>query len=187
MPRARGPLFLPQPVPPQLPFHFRQQVFDRQLLQILRVEPFELRPVEHAVRAAYALQSEFLEQVFRPQELLIPAWRPAEQRQKISERFGQEALAPVHVYVRGSMAFGQPGLVRSEDQRHMREHRQFGAERPIEQNLFRRVRNVVRAANHMRDPHVDIVHHHAHLIHRLPELFALFSRAQQHKIFNLVV
>src|SRR5260370_30774878 len=39
----------------------------------------------------------------------------------------------------------------------------------------------------MRDAHVDIIHHHAELVHRLPKLYVAFSRAQQHEIFNLVV
>ena len=107
MPGARGPFFLPQPILLQLTFHFRQQVFDRQLLQVLCVEPFELGAVEYAVGAAYAFKREFLKQVFRPQVLFVSTGRPAEQGKEISERFGQEALAAVHIHVGRSVALGQ--------------------------------------------------------------------------------
>src|SRR5205085_2452611 len=51
-----SPFGLPQAAALQFSFHFGQQFFDRQPLQILRVEPFEFGPVEDGVRAAYAFE-----------------------------------------------------------------------------------------------------------------------------------
>ena len=63
----------------------------------------------------------------------------------------------------------------------MRENRRSGAERPVNQRLFRRVGKMIGAANDVRDAHVYIVHDHAELIRGKP------VRAQQHEIFDLRV
>ena len=69
----------------------------------------------------------------------------------------------------------------------MREHGQRGTERAIQQDLLGRVRNMIRTANYVGNSHVDVVDYHAHLVHRLAELLAFTSRAQQHEVFDLVV
>ena len=46
---------------------------------------------------------------------------------------------------------------------------------------------MVRAANDVRDAHVDVVDHRTELIHGLAVVFLTFTGAQQNKIFNVVV
>ena len=46
----------------------------------------------------------------------------------------------------------------------MREDGQRRAERTVKQDLFRRIRNVIRATDDVADPHVDVVHHHTQVI-----------------------
>ena len=55
------------------------------------------------------------------------------------------------------MPLAQPLLVGPEDQRHVRELRHRRAERLVQQHLLRRVRDVIVAADHVGDRHVDVV------------------------------
>ena len=57
-------------------------------------------------------------------------------------------------------------LVGTEDQRHVAEGGQAGAERLVEQDLSRRVGEVIVAADHVRDPHLDVVDHDAEVVGR---------------------
>src|SRR5258708_7902429 len=79
----------------QFNFNFRQQLRDGKFLQILRVEPFEFRPVEHGVGAAHALERKLLEQIFGAQEFFVATGRPAQQREKIAERFRKKSFGAV--------------------------------------------------------------------------------------------
>ena len=69
----------------------------------------------------------------------------------------------------------------------MRKDRRFRAQRAIEQHLLRSVGNVVGAANHVSDAHIDVVDHHAHLVHGLAEFFVAFSGTQQNEILDFFV
>ena len=64
------------------------------------------------------------------------------------------------------MSLAQPLLVGAENQRHVRELRQRRVQRAIQQDLLRRVRDVIVAAHHMRDPHLHIVGHDREVIGR---------------------
>ena len=59
----------------------------------------------------------------------------------------------------------------------MRELRDLRAEGLIKQNLLVRVRQVILAANHMRDLHLDIVQDHGQVIE------GVSVRAEQHQVF----
>src|SRR5882672_7129854 len=96
-------------------FHFGEQFLDRQFLQILRVEPFQLRPVKYSVRAANACERKLLDQVLCSNELLVAARRPSEQREKIPKRFRQESFRAVHVDVGRAVPFRQTRFVRTEN------------------------------------------------------------------------
>src|SRR5580704_12200771 len=106
MPGASGPLVLPQAAALQLRFYLRQQVIDRQPLQILRVEPFQLGPVENAVGAADSSERKSLDQIPGAQEFLVTTGRPSQQRQKIAKRLGKKTLGAVHIHIGGAVAFG---------------------------------------------------------------------------------
>ena len=107
------------------------------------------------------------DQLVAREDLLIVARRPAEQREKVEHRLGQIALPRVLGHRRRAVALAQPLLVGPENQRHVRELRHRRAERAIQQNLLRRVRDVIVAAHHMRDLHLHIVGHDRELIGRL--------------------
>ena len=64
------------------------------------------------------------------------------------------------------MTLRQPGLVRPEDQRQVREPRQRRAERLVEENLARRVGDVVVAADDVGDAHVHVVDDDAEVVDR---------------------
>ncbi len=153
----------------------------------MRIEPFELGPVEHGVGAAHALKRKLLQQVFCPQKLFVSAGRPAQQREKITKRFRKKTLGAVHIYIGCTVTLRKAGFVRAENQRHMRKNRRLRAQRPVEQYLFRRIRNVVGATNHVRDAHINVVDDHTELIHGLAEFLIAFSGAQQDKILDFLI
>src|SRR5262249_22588913 len=147
VPGPRSPFLLPQSALSKLRFHLRQQFLDRQLLQILGVKPFQFGAIENGVGAAYAFEREFFQQLAGAQELFVAAGRPPEQGQEVAKRLRQESLGAVHVDVGRAVALGKPRFVGSEDQRQVREDRHVGRQRPVQQNLFGCVRNVVGAAD----------------------------------------
>ena len=65
------------------------------------------------------------------------------------------------------MPFAQPPLVGTEDQRNVREHRQRRAECVEEEHVFGRIRDVVIAADDVRDPHIDVVDGRRQVIDRM--------------------
>ena len=69
----------------------------------------------------------------------------------------------------------------------MREDGNRSAHRAVKQDLLRRVGNVVRAANDVRNAHVDVVYNDAHLIHGLAKLFVALARTKQNEVFDFVV
>jgi hypothetical protein len=66
------------------------------------------------------------------------------------------------------VTLAQAFLVGPENERHVCEPRRGGAQRSIDQDLLRRVRDVIVAAHHVRDRHVDVVAHDGELVRRLP-------------------
>ena len=60
----------------------------------------------------------------------------------------------------------------------MRELRDPGAKRLVKQDLFVGVRQMILAANYVRNAHLDIVEHDRKVIKRMA------IRAQQHQILN---
>ncbi len=69
----------------------------------------------------------------------------------------------------------------------MRKNRRFRTQRAVQQHLFRSIRNVVRAANHVRDAHIDVVDDNPQLIHGLAEFFIAFPGAQQDKVLDFII
>src|SRR5579885_1489705 len=100
--RARGPFVFPEAAALQLRFHFGQQVLDGELLQILRVEPFELGAVEDGVGAAHASSENFwMRSLVRRNSSSPPADQPRSARKlrnasgrKPSARYMLTSVAP---------------------------------------------------------------------------------------------
>ena len=156
------PLVLERVVPEPL---FEEQRLDaardlvaREPRDVLAVEPLELLGVEHGVARADAVERERLHQFLAREQLAVAfARRPAEQRQEVEHRLGQEPLPLVLHHRRRAMALAQASLVGAEDQRHVREARHGRPKRLVEQHLLRGVRDVVVAADDVGDAHVDVV------------------------------
>ena len=86
------------------------------------------------------------------------ARRPAEQREEVHHAFADVALPLVLHHRRRAVALAQALLVGPHDERHVRERGHGRVERLVEQHLLRRVRDVIVAADDVRDRHVDVVH-----------------------------
>jgi hypothetical protein len=69
----------------------------------------------------------------------------------------------------------------------VREDRHGRAQRAIEQHLLGRVREMIGAADQVRDAHLDVVDHGAELIGGQAVLLPRARRTQQNEIFDLVV
>ena len=107
--------------------------------------------------------------------------RPSQQRQKIAEGFGHDAFVAIGDHAGGAVALAEARLVRAENQRHVGEHRQRGAQRLVEQDLLGRIGNMIGAADDVGDAHVHIVGDHAQVIG------GAAVGAQQHEVFQLSV
>src|SRR5262249_167139 len=103
---------------------------------------------------------------------------PAQQCQKISERLWHDTLLAISHYAGCAVPFAQACLVCAKDQRHVSEHWQCSLESSIKQHLLRSIRNVICAADDMRNAEINIVRDHAQVIGRGS------VGAQQHKVFK---
>ena len=101
-------------------------------------------------------------------QLAVVARRPAEEGEEVEHRLGQVALRLVLEDRRGAVALAQALLVGAEDHRHVREGRHRRAHRGEQQHVLGRVRDVIVAADHVRDRHVDVVADHRQVIDRQP-------------------
>ena len=97
---------------------------------------------------------------------LVVAVRPAEPRQIIPHRRGQIPHRAISLDPKRTVALGELRAVRPVDQRNMREGRRVPAHGIVDLRLPGRVREVVVAANDMRDAHVVIVDHNGEHIGR---------------------
>ena len=104
------------------------------------------------------------------------ARRPADQREVVHQRLRQVAARAELGDRRRAVALRQRRVIRPHHQRQVRELRRRESERLIEQHLPRRIRDVILAANHMRDLHQRIVDHDGEVVGR-PAV-----RSDQHRI-----
>ncbi len=77
------------------------------------------------------------------------------------------------------MALAEPRFVGAEDERHVGKYRQSRAQRLIQQHLLGSIRNVVGAADDVRDAEVNVVGDHAQVVRRAAVV------AQEDEIFDL--
>ncbi len=82
---------------------------------------------------------------------------------------------------RRAVALAQLFSVEPVNHRQMRERRERRAERAVEQNLFRRVGDVVVAAHHDGDSHRDVVGHDREVVDRRP------VRAENDEVLDVLV
>ena len=149
------------PAGPQLLVEERQEPLDEvvglEAADPLAVHPFEPLAVEDRAALLDVLEVEPPGQVVEREDLLFRAGRPAQQRQEVDHRLGDEALAAV-VGDRGlALALAHLRPVGVEDERQVAERRDVVAERPEQQDVLRGVRDVVLAADDVADRHVRVV------------------------------
>ena len=111
---------------------------------------------------------------------LVPYFRrePASLEQGLD--FAQRAVRVRAVRRRNVEVIAAQSVILGRLQGHFH-GRQRGAERAVEQDLLRRVRDVVVTAHHVRDAHGDVVGHHGHVVDRRA------VRPEDHEVVEVLV
>src|SRR5487761_11297 len=158
------PGIVPKAGTTKLGFNIRKQFADGKLLQILRIKPFELVAVEDGVGAADARERKAADQIRGAQKFFIRARGPAEEREEIAKRFGKKSFLGVGTDARCAVTLREARAIRAEDQGDVSEDRRRCAQGFVKQRLLGRIREMIGAANDVRDAHVDVVYDDAKLI-----------------------
>ena len=117
------------------------------------VDPGQLAGVEHSRTVADLREIEPPCHLVDRHELFVLARRPAKQRQIVDERFGQiPALAELGD-ARRAVALRERRVIRPEHEREMRKSRRTQPERLVQEQLPRRVGDVVLASDDVTDLH----------------------------------
>ena len=132
-------------------------VGERQLAHVAAVEPAELALVEDRRRAADALDREPLDQLGRREDGLVVLRPPAEQGQVVAQGRREVAGIAELLHRGGAVALGELLAVRAVEQRQVRVAGRLAAQRLEYEQLLGRVREMVVAADHIGDPHLEIV------------------------------
>ena len=102
------------------------------------------------------------------EDLVLRAGRPPEQGQVVDERLADEALGAVVVDRRLALALAHLRPVGVEDERQVGERRHLVAERPEQQDVLGRVRDVVLAADDVGHLHRRVVDDDGEVVQRRP-------------------
>jgi len=97
-----GPGLLPDPGALELLFDIGKEFVYLNLLQILRVEPFELGAIEDGIGATDAGEAEALDEITGANEFVVISRRPAEERQEIAEGLGEKTFLGRRWWRRGA-------------------------------------------------------------------------------------
>ena len=135
-----------------------RELLHREAADVLGVHPLELLRVERGGRVVHAPEIELGDQLVAIEDLAAVFGRPAEQREVVDDRVGEEALLLVLLDRDRAVPLRELGAAGADDQRQVRVHGLLvDAERaPQRQHAVRRVDQVL-AAQHVRDAHVDVV------------------------------
>jgi hypothetical protein len=126
---------------------------------------------------------ERLDELGRREELLIRARRPADEGEEVAERLRDEALVAIrrdrhHFAVLPLRELRAVGRV---DERQVRERGRLLAESLVDEDLLVGVGQVVLAADHMADRHVDVVTDDDEVVERRA------VRTQEGEVFRVLV
>ena len=105
------------------------------------------------------LQAEKPDDFFDRDFLAVIFRRPAEQAEVIAHRFRQKTFREISAHARADVALAHLRAVLVQDQRDVREARRLRAERAIELDVLRRIREMILAADDVGDLHLDVVDH----------------------------
>jgi hypothetical protein len=144
----------------------REQLLQGQARQILGVHPGELLAVEDRRRGVEPFARKELRHLLPGQDFAIVTRAPAEQSQIVVERLGEVSLGAEFLDRGGPETLGQPLLVGAQDERQVPEDGHRPPQRLEERNVLRGVRQVILAAQHVGDAHVDVVADHRHVVGR---------------------
>ncbi len=134
-------------------------------LQVLLVQPAELLYVETRGGAIHVADIKQRDHVLAREDFPV-AMRPAEPHEIVEQRVRQVAVVAILHHADRAVALAEFLPVRAEDHRQVRETRYRGAERLVDVDLARRVVDVVVAADHVGDAHVDVVDDHREVVGR---------------------
>ncbi len=132
---------------------------------MLVIDPLQLVGVESRRRGIDVREVEPGDELLAREDLVV-AVRPAEAREIVDHRLGQKAVVRVLHDADRAVALGELGAVGAEHRRQVRVDGRLGAERADDVDLPRRVVDVVVAADHVRDAHVDVVDDDAEVVGR---------------------
>ena len=153
-------------------FQERPQALDQvlrvELADPLAVQPFEAAAIEDGAALVDVVEVEPAGELVEAEDLLLRARRPPEQGQEVDHRLGQEALGPVVGDRRLALALAHLRAVRVEDEREVGEPGHLVAERLEQQDVLRRVREVVLAPDDVADLHRRVVDDHREVVQRRP-------------------
>ncbi len=139
------------------------------MFQVLAVHPMELLRIEDRRVLLQPLERERLHQLRDVEEqLAVAAGTPAEEREEVRHRLRQDPLVLIVGHGGGAVALAELLAVGAEDHRHVAEDGHRRPEGMVYLDLLRRVRDVVVAAEDVRDPHRDVVGDHREVVHRRP-------------------
>ena len=132
------------------------------------VQPVELRVVELGRARADPLEREPRDELVAAHDRRLAVRRPAEQREEVDECRRQVAVLAELLGRDGAVPLRELLPVRSEHHRHVRVDRHLAADGADDVDLLRRVRDVVLAADHVRDPVPDVLERRGEVVGRPP-------------------
>ena len=135
------------------------EVLARLAGDVLAVHPAQLLHVEAGGARLAAVEGERLDHLLARHDLAVLAGRPAEQDEEVEERLGQIALLLELADERRAIALRIRLSLVVDDHRQVAIFGRRGAHRLEDLDVLERVLDVVVAADHVRDGHVDVVHH----------------------------
>src|SRR3990167_9117257 len=144
---------------------------------MLVVEPLQLFRPKHRAGLVYALQRKKLRQLRKRIQLPLPslpagrqAGVPTQERQVVNERLGEVALRFVLVDRHRTVALGHLCFIGGKDKRDVHILWPDKPQRLLYQYLPLRVRNVVLAADDVRNSHVVVVDSHRQVVQRIVDI-----------------
>ena len=144
-----GPIVSRFPKPGEQPLRV---LSGRELPQVDAVHPVELRVVERRRARADTHQGEALDELVSRHERRLAVRCPAEQREEVHERLGHVPRLAKLVDRDRAVPLRELAAVGAEDVRHVGVDRRLDAKCAQHVELLRRVRDVIVAADHVRDP-----------------------------------
>mmetsp|Transcript_15232 Transcript_15232/g.43318 ORF Transcript_15232/g.43318 Transcript_15232/m.43318 type:complete len:397 (+) Transcript_15232:584-1774(+) len=132
---------------------------------MLAVHPAQLCLVKHGTALRDPIERKLVAELLHREDLLLRAIVPSQETQKVDHRLAEIPFL-LKVANRGrTVAFGKLGLVRGQDQAHVPEGGDREPERLVDEDLTKRVRQVLLSTEDMCDLHGSVVDGHAEVVH----------------------